>query len=130
MTSYFKEDPDLNLSCLPAEVSPSDEIYATWLNKKKFALQVWCQYWLAIDYKYCQLAKVPWKKVHVSKCLKLRAELIGDLNELVKLQTALVSSPFMSDPAFQSLQEVSSILNRALDNVVISVHAILKGITG
>ena len=128
MTSYFKDDPDLNLRCVSAEVSPNDEIYAAWLIQKKFALQVWCQYWLAIDYKYRQMMNVSRKKVHVSTCLKLRTNLLSDMNELVKLHTALVVSPFMSDLAFQSFQSVSSILIRAFDNVVIPVSATLNGI--
>ena len=129
MTSYFKEDPDLNLTCLPSEVSPTDENYLSWLKQKKFALQVWCQYWLAIDYKYLQLSKVPWKKVYFSKCRKLKADLSNDILDLLKLQVLLDPCRFMSDPVVQAYQQVSSMLMRALDSVVINLHATLKDFT-
>ena len=129
MTSYFKEDPDLHLTRLPSEVSPTDENYVLWLNQKKFALQVWCQYWLAIEYKYSQLSKVPGKKVHFSKCLEHKANLSSDILDLLKLQVLMDPCRFMSDTVVQTYQQVFSTLRRALDNVVIPLHSTLKDFT-
>ena len=129
MTSFFKEDPDLNLTCLPSEVSPTDENYVIWLNQKKFALEVWCQYWLAIDCEYSQLSKVPEKKVHFSNCLKLKDDLSNDLLEILKLQTKLVPSQFLSYSTFRVSREFSTLLKRSLDTVAIRLQATLKDFT-